>query len=129
MLLLILVGATTWAWWAGATVDCGCFDAWLNHTPGEAVRVTMISPAAIVLAWVGSRHTQAPQPLFSIARIKENIFWRLLDKGEIPLIMLVNDRCVKKVWDKTVPTAEIIRAEDPKISNVGRSRIKKLAYG
>jgi len=53
----------------------------------------------------------------------------LLDKGEISLIMLVNDRCVKKVWDKTVPTAEIIRAEDPKISNVGRSRIKKLAYG
>jgi len=219
MLLLILVGATTWAWWTGATVDCGCFGAWLNHTPGEAVLVTLILLAATVLAWVGYRHTQAPQPrakawavatacligltlpvafgftisqtdqvqrkaveielsqlqikgldqfdlrrgayliilmdtgclhcqeavpelnalaeavelpaviglsmneeserksfveqfqpLFSIGRIKEDIFWQLLDKGEIPRIMLVNDRRVTKVWDETVPTAEMIRA-------------------
>jgi len=222
MLLLILVGATTWAWWTDATVDCGCFGAWLNHTPGEAVLVTLILLAATVLAWVGYRHTQAPQPrakawavatacligltlpvafgftisqtgqvqrktvemelspwqikgldqfdlrrgayliilmdtgclhcqeavpelnalveaaelpaviglsmnqeserkafveqfqpLFSIGQIKKDIFWQLLDKGEIPRIMLVNDRRVKKVWDETVPTAEMIRAENP----------------
>jgi len=222
MLLLILVGATTWAWWTGATVDCGCFGAWLNHTPGEAVLVTLIMLAATVLALVGYRHTQAPQtrakawavatacligltlpvafgftipqigqvqwkavemelsqlqiegldqadlrrgayliilmdtgcvhcqeavpelnsltkaaelpaviglsmneeserksfveqfqPLFSIAQIKKDIFWRLLDKGEIPRIILVNQRRVMKVWDETVPTAEMIRAESP----------------
>ena len=50
---------------------------------------------------------------FSIGQIKEDIFWRLLDKGEIPRIMLVNDRRVKKVWDETVPTEEMIRAENP----------------
>jgi len=53
------------------------------------------------------------QPLFSIGQIKEDIFWQLLDKGEIPRIILVNDRRVKKVWDETVPTAEMIRAENP----------------
>ena len=222
MLLLIFGGATTWAWWTGATVDCGCFGAWLNHTPGEAVLLTLILLAATVLALVGYRPTHAPkprakawavaiacligltlpvafgftisqtaqvqrktvemelsqlqikgldqfdvrsgaylivlmdtgclhcqesvqelndlaeaaglpaviglfmneesermafveqfQPLFSIGQIKKDIFWRLLDEGEIPRIILVNDRRVKKVWDETVPTAEMIRAENP----------------
>jgi thiol-disulfide isomerase/thioredoxin len=53
------------------------------------------------------------QPLFSIGQIEKDIFWRLLDKGEIPRIMLVSDRRVKKVWDETVPTAEMIREENP----------------
>jgi hypothetical protein len=222
LLLLIFVGATTWAWWTGATVDCGCFGAWLNHTPGEAVLLTLILLASTVLALAGYRHTQAPptrakawavatacligvtlpvafgftlsqtgqgqlktvemelsqsqikgleqfdlrrgayliilmdtgclhcqesvpelnalaeeaglpavialfmneeserasfveefQPLFSIGQIERDTFWRLLDKGEIPRILLVNDSRVKKVWDETVPTAEMIRAEDP----------------
>ncbi len=46
-----------------------------------------------------------------IGQIKEDIFWQLLDKGEIPRIILVNDRHVKKVWDEMVPTAEMIRAD------------------
>ncbi|MBC8461613.1 MAG: hypothetical protein H8D67_26860, partial [Deltaproteobacteria bacterium] len=42
MLLLIFVGATSWAWLTGATEDCGCFGHWLKRTPGEAVLGNLI---------------------------------------------------------------------------------------
>lgn len=36
VLLLAFIGATTWAWLVGSAEDCGCFGAWLNHSPGQA---------------------------------------------------------------------------------------------
>jgi hypothetical protein len=62
MLLLIFVGATSWAWLTGSTEDCGCFGAWLRRTPGEAAVENLILLAATALAWVGQRYTQVPQP-------------------------------------------------------------------
>jgi len=61
MLLLIFVGATSWAWLTGATEDCGCFGAWLKRTPGEAVLGNVMLLAATALAWVGRRHSEKPR--------------------------------------------------------------------
>lgn len=58
VLLLIFLGMTTWAWMTGATEDCGCFGAWIRHTPGEAAIQNLFLLAATLLAWVGSRHLQ-----------------------------------------------------------------------
>jgi len=57
-LLLIFLGVTGWAWMTGATGDCGCFGAWMRHTPGEAAIQNLVLLAATLLAWVGSRHLQ-----------------------------------------------------------------------
>lgn len=61
ILLLVFVGATAFAWFTGATQDCGCFGAWLKHTPGEAALGNLILLAAAVLAWVGHGHAQVAQ--------------------------------------------------------------------
>ncbi|MFH1951198.1 MAG: MauE/DoxX family redox-associated membrane protein [Pseudomonadota bacterium] len=61
MLLLVFVGANSWAWLTGATEDCGCFGAWLKRTPEEAVLGNLMLLAATVLAWVGCRHSEEPQ--------------------------------------------------------------------
>ena len=61
LLLLIFLGATTWAWLTDVTEDCGCFSAWLRRTPGEAVLGNLILLAAIALAWLGHRTIQVPQ--------------------------------------------------------------------
>ena len=62
LLLLIFLGAITWAWLTGVTEDCGCFSAWLRRTPGEAVLGNLILLAATTLAWLGHRTIQVPQP-------------------------------------------------------------------
>ncbi len=63
MLWLIFVAATGWAWLTGATGDCGCYGAWLKHTPGQAAVENLILLAAT--AWAGAAywHAQAQQSL------------------------------------------------------------------
>lgn len=61
VLLLIFMGGTVWAWVTGATEDCGCFGAWVQHTPGEAFLWELVLLAATVLAWVGHRHVDSRQ--------------------------------------------------------------------
>ncbi|MBW1859813.1 MAG: hypothetical protein JRI70_06990 [Deltaproteobacteria bacterium] len=60
-LFLIFTGATGWAWFTGATQDCGCYGAWLQHTPGQALIENLVLLGAAVLAWMGCRRMQAPQ--------------------------------------------------------------------
>ena len=62
LLLLIFLGATTWAWLTGVTEDCGCFSDWVKRTPGEAVLGNLILLTATALAWLGHRNVQVPQP-------------------------------------------------------------------
>ncbi|MBW1860263.1 MAG: hypothetical protein JRI70_09390 [Deltaproteobacteria bacterium] len=61
LLFLIFTGVTGWAWLTGATQDCGCYGAWIQHTPGQAVIENLVLLAATVLAWIGCRHTEMPQ--------------------------------------------------------------------
>jgi len=61
LLFLIFTGVTGWAWTTGATQDCGCYGAWIQHTPGQAVIENLVLLAATVLAWMGYRHMQKPQ--------------------------------------------------------------------
>jgi hypothetical protein len=60
-LLLMFMGGTAWAWITGATEDCGCFGAWVQHTPAEAFLWEVVLLAATVLAWVGHRHVDSPR--------------------------------------------------------------------
>ena len=61
ILFLIFTVVTGWAWVTGATENCGCYGNWIQHTPGQAVIENLILLAATVLAWMGSRHSPAPQ--------------------------------------------------------------------
>jgi hypothetical protein len=61
LLFLIFAGVTSWAWLTEATQECGCYGAWLQHTPRQAVIENLILLAATVLAWMGCRHGQIPQ--------------------------------------------------------------------
>jgi hypothetical protein len=60
-LFLIFTGVTGWAWLTGATQDCGCYGAWIQHTPGQAVIENLVLLGATVLAWMGCRRTQTSQ--------------------------------------------------------------------
>jgi len=59
IVFLAFIGATGWAWLSGATEECGCFGAWVKHTPLEAMVHNLIFMAATVLAWLGSLHEKA----------------------------------------------------------------------
>jgi len=61
LLFLMFTGVTGWAWLTGATQDCGCYGAWIQHTPGQAVVENLVLLATTVLAWIGCRHTEMPQ--------------------------------------------------------------------
>jgi hypothetical protein len=36
-MIFVFLGALAWAWYSGATTDCGCFGAWVKHTPQQAL--------------------------------------------------------------------------------------------
>jgi hypothetical protein len=61
LLFLIFGGATSWAWWTGATEHCGCYGPWLQFTPGQALVENLILLAATAIAWAGCRHVQTQQ--------------------------------------------------------------------
>ena len=49
------------------------------------------------------------EPAFPVLRITEENFWELLGDGDVPRIILVNDRRVLKIWNETIPDIEEIR--------------------
>lgn len=53
--------------------------------------------------------TELFEPEFPMFGITEDNFWELLGDGDVPRIMLVNDRRVLNIWDVTVPDIEEIR--------------------
>ncbi len=50
------------------------------------------------------------QPAFPLAQIEEDVFFRLLGPGDVPRAILLRDQRVGGVWDKDVPSADIIRS-------------------
>jgi hypothetical protein len=58
LLLVVFLGAVGWAWWMGATQDCGCFGPW-KRTPGQAFAEDLGLLAAAVWAWWGHRGATA----------------------------------------------------------------------
>ncbi len=61
ILFLVFIGATTFAWLSGTTEHCGCFGAWMKHSPGQAALGNLVLLAATVIAWVGHGRLQMPQ--------------------------------------------------------------------
>jgi uncharacterized membrane protein YphA (DoxX/SURF4 family) len=59
-LLLIFLGATTWAWITGITEDCGCFGAWIKRSPGEAIIEDLLLLAALIPYWFRQGHSTNP---------------------------------------------------------------------
>ena len=50
-LMLLFVGLTSYAWQQDANVDCGCFGALVDRTPGEALLEDLVMVAALLFAW------------------------------------------------------------------------------
>jgi len=51
LLIIIFIGTTGWAWYTGATDDCGCFGSWVERTPGEAIVEDIFLLAALLFSW------------------------------------------------------------------------------
>ncbi len=54
-IFLLFIGATGWAWATGVTDDCGCFGAWIQRTPKEAMVEDIFLFAALMIAWKWNR--------------------------------------------------------------------------
>lgn len=72
LLWITFLGATTWAWLTGATEKCGCFGAWVEYSPGQAVMENLILLVATLFAWAwcresGRRHSLAKAWCVAIA--------------------------------------------------------------
>ena len=65
-LVLFFLGINGWAWLKEGVEDCGCFGAWVKHTPAEAVVVNLGLLAASCIAWVVHGHVYVPQSRFKI---------------------------------------------------------------
>ena len=61
LLWLTFLGATSWAWITGATESCGCFGAWVESSPGQAVLENLILLVATLFAWVWHKESHRPQ--------------------------------------------------------------------
>jgi hypothetical protein len=49
-MIFVFLGALAWAWYSGATTDCGCFGAWVKHTPQQAL---MFDSSLLVILTLG----------------------------------------------------------------------------
>ncbi len=72
LLWITFLGATIWAWLTGATEECGCFGAWVEYSPGQAVMENLILLVAtlLALAWYrdsGRRQSRAKAWCVAIA--------------------------------------------------------------
>ena len=61
LLWITFLGATSWAWLTGATEECGCFGAWVEYTPAQAVMENLILLVATLLARVWHKESYRPQ--------------------------------------------------------------------
>ena len=59
VLLLIFTAGASWAWLQGTAQDCGCFGAWLKHSPGQAALLNLGLLVGTLVAWLGCRHAKA----------------------------------------------------------------------
>lgn len=55
-LFVLFLGAVGWAWYSGATADCGCFGSWVKRTPAQAFLEDTLLLFATCAAWALSRH-------------------------------------------------------------------------
>ncbi|MBL8150826.1 MAG: hypothetical protein JNN15_12950 [Blastocatellia bacterium] len=65
-LMMVFIGALTWAWATGATVDCGCFGRWAERTPATAIVEDIFISAGLVAAWILHRKEL---PTYQLARL------------------------------------------------------------
>ncbi len=61
LLWLTFLGATSWAWITGATESCGCFGAWVESSPAQAVLENVILLVTTLFAWVFYKESHRPQ--------------------------------------------------------------------
>jgi hypothetical protein len=55
------------------------------------------------------RFLETFQPRFPLGRIQEDVFFRLLGLGDVPITLLVRDRQVLKRWDQKIPDQTVIK--------------------
>ena len=77
-LWLILLGGTLYAWLTGITGDCGCYGAWMKHSPKFATMENLALLVATLSAW-----RIAPRMFMSEKRAKTRAFAVALIAGII----------------------------------------------
>ncbi|MEA1949474.1 MAG: hypothetical protein U9N83_19520 [Thermodesulfobacteriota bacterium] len=55
-----------------------------------------------------NRFVEEFKPVYPVAQIEEDDFWKLIGQGEVPRFILVQNSKIQKVWDENVPDWETI---------------------
>ena len=61
LLFLAFMGATLWALLTGSAEDCGCFGAWLGHSPAQAALLNSTLLLVTSLTWRWCEHRERPR--------------------------------------------------------------------
>ena len=56
LIFLVFIGATGYAWATGVTDDCGCFGAWIERTPKQAMIEDLFLLAALIVSLKWNRN-------------------------------------------------------------------------
>jgi len=70
-LMALFLGLTSLAWYRGTDMDCGCFGALVERTPGQAAAEDVVMLALLVMAW---RWGTRRWPAFAGPRARQALF-------------------------------------------------------
>lgn len=116
-LWLILLGGTIYAWLTGVTGDCGCYGAWMKHSPKFATMENLVLLAATLSAW-----RTAPRSVMSEKRAKDWALAVALVTGIIlPLTFGFNPSAISHLQEGSTGR-ELGRVEVQGVENVDLSR-------
>jgi uncharacterized membrane protein YphA (DoxX/SURF4 family) len=57
VLMIVFLVVLGWAWYTGATADCGCFGAWVKRTPQQALIEDLLMLVGLAVAWALNRRS------------------------------------------------------------------------
>lgn len=68
-LLVVFLGALGWAWYSGATADCGCFGEWVKRTPQQALMEDLLMFGGLIAAMALNRREPTRLPMLRLAAV------------------------------------------------------------
>ena len=106
LLLLGFLAVVGYAWWTGATENCGCFGPW-KRTPGEALVEDLVLLGMALWAWWGRGIAPAPTNVVKLAVVGAAIVAGVM----IPSVAMMSERSAPgeagKVGSETFKTIEV----------------------
>lgn len=119
LLILIFISATGWAWYTGATDDCGCFGSWVERTPAEAMVEDIIFLGFLLVGWIFNK-TSRSWPF----HLKEGLIVLAFISGfTLPLLTgTLPDRINRLISGPVEEGSEVFKLEDFSSHDLSKGR-------